>query len=452
MNPIRRSGKTLMAVVAFALIAAACSSTTENPQTTSSPTTTVAGSTEVVANGLACEGVQLDFWYQTSGPEGLARFETISRMFEDKFDDLTIEVTSITFDDMKIQMPLALDGGGGPDIAYVSPLDQGSGLYAKGGHLLELTDIAKERGWTERFPVAIIDYNNVGSPGQYFGIPYSDLIVGVYYNTEVFDELGLDRPETFGEFEAILAAVTDAGKTSLSVGGLDGWPLSHVFSQVMHLIAPIEQIAQLEQLNPDFRYDAETMVEAAAKVDEWNKAGYLGEFPLANSYEDANTLFINGNAVMNVGGTWAAPEFQAADFEARFFAMPPIDSSRTWNAGGHAVSDDFVIPIYGQQQDCAVDFLDFILGEESMTFLWGEGELVAYQFDELPPAANQLQEDLYLAMRATGPGYYMGVSNAEVGDALWENLQGMVAGDLTPTEAMRNTQAVYEEQIARLGE
>lgn len=449
MNHIRPR-TALVLVVAFTLFVSACASVADSTTSTtsSSAPTTDPGGTEAVLQ--ACEGAQLDFWYQTSGPEGLARFEAISRMFEGKFDDLTIEITPITFDDMKIQMPLALDGRGGPDIAYVSPLDQGSGLYAKGGHLLELTDIARERGWTERFPVALIDYNNVGSPGQYFGIPYSDLIVGVYYNTEVFDELGLERPETFSDFEAILAAISDAGKTPLSVGGLDGWPLSHVFSQVMHLTTPIEHIAQLEQLNPDFRYDAEPMVTAAAKVDEWNKAGYLGEFPLANSYEDANTLFINGNAVLNFGGTWAAPEFQAADFEAGFFALPPIDTSRTWNAGGHAVSDDFVIPIYGEQQDCAVDFLDFILGDEAMTFLWEEGELVAYQFDELPPAANKLQEDLYLAMRATGPGYYMGVSNAEVGDALWENLQGMVAGDLTPTEAMQRTQAVYEEQIALL--
>jgi len=434
------------------------SSQTESPDTTSSSETESPDTTAPADDGAGspeyvCEaGTTLDFWYQTSGPEGLARFEEISRMFEETQDDLTIEVTAITFDDMRVQMPLALDGGGGPDIAYVSPLDQGSGLYASGGHLLELTDVAEELGWTERFPRRIIEYNNVANPGQIFGIPYAELMVGVYYNEEVLAELGLERPETFEEFEAILAALKDAGHTPVSVGGLTGWPLAHVFEQVMHLTTPLEHIAQLEQLDPEYAYAAPELIEAATKVLEWQEAGYFNEDLLSTSYADANTLFVTEQVAMNIGGTWAAPEFSAAeDFTPRFFAMPPIDPDREWNAGGHAVSDDFIIPVYGENQDCAIAFLDYILGEEAMTLIWSEGDLVSYQFDELPPAVDQLQEDMYTALSSTGPGYYMGVVNAEVNNANWEALQRMVAGELSPTEAMEHIQGVYEEQIELTG-
>jgi len=450
------------ALVTLALLLTACSApgagntTTAAPDTSAAPDTTEAvdeGATSTVATASACEGVDLDFWYQTSGPEGLARFEEISRMFEERNEGMTIEVTAITFDDMRVQMPLALDGGGGPDIAYVSPLDQGSGLYAKGGHLLELTDIAAERGWTERFPVRIIEYNNAANPGQIFSIPYSELTVGVYYNAEKLEELGLERPETFEDMEAVFAAVRDSGQTPISVGGLTGWPLAHVFEQVLHLTTPLEHIAQLEKLNPEYRYDAPELIEAATKVAEWHEAGFFNEDLLSTSYEDANTLFINEDVAINIGGTWAAPEFQAgAQFETRFFPMPPIYPDRDWNAGGHAVSDDFIVPVYGEHQDCAVEFLDFILGEEVMTFLWESGELVSYQFDERPPAVNQLQADMTDAMAATGPGYYMGVVNAEVNNANWQALQRMIGGELTPTEAMESIETVYEEQIALLGE
>lgn len=397
-------------------------------------------------------GTTLDFWYQTSGPEGLARFEQVSAMFEDMNDDLTIDVTAITFDEMRVQMPLALDGGGGPDIAYVSPLDQGSGLYAEGGHLLELTDIAEQLGWTERFPIRIVEYNNVANPGQIFGFPYKELMVGVYHNQELYEELGLERPETFEEFEANLQAVADAGYTPVSVGGLTGWPLAHVFEQLLHLTTPLEHIAQLEQLNPDYNYDADTIIAAAAKTLEWSEAGYYNDDLLATSYSDANTLFITEQVAMNIGGTWASPEFGAAEtFSPRFHAMPPMDPNREWNVGGHAVSDDFIIPVYTENQDCAIAFLDFILGEEVMTFLWSEGDLVSYQFDELPAAANQLQEDMYNALASTGPGYYMGVVNAEVNNANWEAIQRMIGGELTPTEAMQLVQGVYEEQIELAG-
>lgn len=450
------------AVMPLVLVLAACSppGTDAEPTTTSAPDATASSvadgettSTMAEVEARSCEpGTTLEFWYQTSGPEGLARFEQISRMFEERNEGLTIEVTAITFDDMRVQMPLALDGGGGPDIAYVSPLDQGAGLYARGGHLLELTDIAEELGWTERFPMQIVEYNNVANPGQIFSFPYQELMVGVYYNEEIYAELGLERPTTFEEFEAILAAVKDAGYTPVSVGGLTGWPLAHVFEQLLHLTTPIEHIAQLEQLNPDYNYDADTIVDAAAKTLEWHEAGYFNDDLLSTSYADANTLFVTEQVVMNIGGTWAAPEFGAAEtFTPRFFAMPPMDPNREWNAGGHAVSDDFIIPRYTEHQDCAVAFLDFILGEEVMTYLWTEGDLVSYQFDQLPPAVSQLQEDMYTALASTGPGYYMGVVNAEVNNANWAGIQRMIAGELTPREALESVQSVYEEQIGLQG-
>lgn len=445
------------ALIAMLLVLGACSAPGAVDDTTTTTvatdpggdsTTTTAGD-DGGGEGYSCEpGTALDFWYQTSGPEGLARFEQISRDFEALNDDLTIEVTAITFDDMRVQMPLALDGGGGPDIAYVSPLDQGSALYAKGGHLLELTDIAKELGWDERFPTSIIEYNNAPNDGKWYGIPYSDLMVGVYYNADIFDELGLERPETFEEFEQILATLKAEGYTPISVGGLTGWPLAHVFEQLLHLTTPIEHIAQLEKLNPDYNYDADTIVEAAQKTLEWHEAGYYNEDLLSTSYADANTLFITEATVMNIGGSWAMPEFSAgAEFEPRFFPMPPMDPNKPWHAGGHAVSDDFIIPVYGENQDCAIAFLDYILGEEVMTYIWEEGDIVAYKFDELPPAVDQLQEDMYNALQATLNGYYMGVVNAEVNNANWEGLQRMIAGELTPTEAFEYVQGVYEEQI-----
>lgn len=446
-------------VAALLLVVSACGA----PGAVDEPTTTAAGSADETTTTSAgggdegeaytCEpGTTLDFWYQTSGPEGLARFEQISRMFEDKNDDLTIEVTAITFDDMRVQMPLALDGGGGPDIAYVSPLDQGSALYAEGGHLLELTDIAKELGWDERFPVSIIEYNNAPNDGKWYGIPYSDLMVGVYYNADVFEELGLERPETFEEFEEILATVKEAGYTPISVGGLTGWPLAHVFEQLLHLTTPIEHIAELEKLNPDYNYDAPEVIEAAAKTLEWHEAGYYNEDLLSTSYADANTLFITEAAVMNIGGTWAMPEFSAgAEFEPRFFPLPQIDPDQPWHAGGHAVSDDFIIPVYGENQDCAIAFLDYIFSEEAMAFIWEGGDIVAYKFDELPPAVDQLQEDVYNALQSTLNGYYMGVVNAEVNNANWDALQRMIAGELTPAEAFAYVQSVYEEQIELTG-
>ncbi len=192
------------------------------------------------------------------------------------------------------------------------------------------------------------------------------------------------------------------------------------------------------------------MIEAAAKVLEWYEKGYFNEGMLGTSYLDANSLFITGQAAINIGGTWAQPEFATQpEFEARWFPMPQMNPELPWHSGGKAPSDLIVVTSYAEDREAALAFLDYMLSEENARRLWDAGKLVTYRFDEAPPAVNQLQADIYAGMQLTGPGYYMGVSCVEVNRGNWAALQGMIAGETTPEETMAMTQGIYESECPK---
>lgn len=423
---------------------------TDTPAPTTTGSATAAPATPAPADTPQA-ALTLDFWYQSSGPEGLAIYEAAAHAFTDLQPHVTVAVTSYSFDDMQRVLPVALDGGTGPDVGMISWGAQAADLFAKAGHLVDLTDHGAAVGWDQAYPEDVVAYANRAEPGRTFGIPTEMQTVGVYYNADVFTELGLSVPTTFAEFESILAALQEAGHTPIATGGSDGWPLAHVWEQLIHTNVPFEQLTALEvELDPNASYDSPEMVAAAAKLREWYDAGYFQEGMLGTDFLGANSLFITGQAALNIGGTWALPEFASEpDFEAGFFPLPQMDPSLPWHAGGLTPSNVLVSTKYANHPETALEFMEHMLGEDNMRDFWSKGLLVTYRFADTPPPTTRLQGDAYAAMQQTGPGYYMGVNCAEVNRGIWAALQAMIADDVSPADTMAGIEGIYSSDCPK---
>ncbi len=454
-----RKSIIFIAMIAFALVATACSQATATPErviVTEVITQIVEGEpvevevtrvvevpVEVTAE-ISPEEVSLTVWYLSQSPEEIALMQDMAARFEEEHPGVTVEFSPYSFADMNNTLRLALDGGVGPDVAYASPGASHGSAYAAAGHLMDLTPYAEELGWTDRISPGVLGYWNE-DPNTYFQVPFDLVTVGVYYNTEIFDQLGLSEPTTFEEFETILATIKDAGITPISIGGLDGWPLAHVWEQLVHTSVPIEDIEALELGDPSVAYNRPEIVAAAEKVNEWHDLGYFQDNMLATAYADGNNLFITGEAAINIGGTWNNSTFtEQPDFEVGFFGMPQIDPSLDWHMGGFTPNNAWMVPVYSPHRDLAIEYVDFMLGEDTATAMWNGGLIPAYGFATIPDPVSFLQTGVYDAMQTAGPGYYLGNVDPEVQQQIWNNLQSMVAGEVTPEEAMNNVQEVYE--------
>lgn len=393
--------------------------------------------------------VSLAVWYLSQSPEELDLVRGMNDVFAEEHGNVTIEFSAYGFEDMNNTLRLALDGGVGPDVAYSSPGPSHGGAYAEAGHLVDLLSAAEEMGWTERFAASVIGHYDEAYPDSLYQMPFDLVTVGVYYNTEIYDELGLEPPQTFEEFEEQLATIAEAGITPISVGALDGWPLAHIWDQLLHTSLPFDYIEGLESGDPSVNYDDPRIVEAATIINRWHENGYFQDNVLATSYADGNNLFITGQAAINIGGTWNNATFASEpDFVVGFYALPQVDPTLDWHMGGFTPNNAWMIPAYSEHQDEAIAYVDFMLGEEMALAKWNAGDIPAYQFEEVPEPVVPLQADVYEAMQMTNTGTYMGNFNSEVQQSIWNSLQSMLNGELTPEEAMQALDGVYESVVA----
>ena len=232
----------------------------------------------------------------------------------------------------------------------------------------------------------------------------------------------------------------------MSVGGRDSWPLAHVWLQLVHTAMPIAVITGIEENDPQYRLDTPEFLAATEKTLEWAQAGYLDPNMLSTGFVDANNLFINGDVAMNIGGTWVMNDFaMLPEFEVGFFPTPQLDPDLPWHAGGKNPYNNLMINSATENMDLAIEFVDFMLGEEAQTKFWNAGNITAYQFDEMPPPSTPLLADVADANSYTGFGYNIGVTCSALNLATWRTLQELVGGDITPEELIATNQQVYEE-------
>ena len=88
-----------------------------------------------------------------------------------------------------------------------------AGQLASQGLITDLTDVATERGWdTTTSPASIqttakYDEHGVMGSGDWYGVPNYGEFVGVYYNKDAFDQLGIAVPTTLDEFDGLAGGV-----------------------------------------------------------------------------------------------------------------------------------------------------------------------------------------------------------------------------------------------------
>jgi ABC-type glycerol-3-phosphate transport system substrate-binding protein len=140
--------------------------------------------------------------------------------------------------------------------------------------------------------------------GKRIGVPYSADAYGIWYNTEVFEECGVEANwETWDDYIAVLDTLAGC------LEGSDVSPMVHYFGQIEQPAAIFLGMYDGYLVDKDGNYglDREKAVEALNKMQgllEYNPEGVLGF-----DFNAGNAVFLNGQAATMVG--W--PSFIRAD-------------------------------------------------------------------------------------------------------------------------------------------
>ena len=123
-------------------------------------------------------------WPKKQG-ETLTRLETRKKLFEKMNPNVKVERDYWVFDRITFYAKAA--GGQLPTVFGVGYTEMPEIITS--GYSADLTDILKKRGYSGMFNEDILD--KISQDGKIYGLPYGQYILGLAYNTELFQSAGL---------------------------------------------------------------------------------------------------------------------------------------------------------------------------------------------------------------------------------------------------------------------
>lgn len=393
-----------------------------------------------------------DQWYRGTENEVI---EQLNTEFEEAQEGLTIDRTARPLDDLKATLRLAVASGEGPGIANVNQGAPDMGEMVEADLLVPLDSYAEEYGWLERFSEGLLARNRWGEEGNFgegalYGVAPQAELVGVYYNKELFEQAGVEVPETFEEFEAALATLKEAGITPIVYGGLDGWPGIHLYGAIQHLF--VDQ-AYLDDLvfGRGGSFDTEGNLRAAQTLVDWVENDYFTQGYEGIGYDDSWALFGQGQGAMLITGSWLTGEF-ADNPDIGFFAMPPLEAEADTVplvVGGSGIP--LSVTTDAENQDLAAEYLDWMTSPRAAE-LWVEaGFLPAMPVDEtLIDEESLLGQVLTVWNRvneADALGHYLDWASPGMYDTITAGVQGLMAQQVSPEEFLELLDADYQAYV-----
>lgn len=248
--------------------------------------------------------------------DDVAQINALLEAFNEAYPNIRIKFQPTNPPDYNATLRLQLESGTGPDLMYARSYATGVQLF-EDGYFADLSGLANLNSsydagardpWT----------NAAGTP---FAIPFVAVSHGIYYNQDVFSDLGLSVPQTWEEFLEVCQKVKAAGIIPVANGLGDEWDIAEVvfMSLAPNYIGGREGRLAYENGSRPWNDDAVVAAfDAMGDLEPYLPNGYR-----ALTYQDSNALFASGQAAMYFDGSWSIGTYGEVDFSWSVFAVPP---------------------------------------------------------------------------------------------------------------------------------
>lgn len=386
--------------------------------------------------------VTITWWNNaTSGPLP-AVWEQVAAEFEAANPGVNVEQTGYQNEELqRTLIPNALAAGDPPDLFQVWP---GGELrdQVENGYLMPLDDA---------IPDTIESVGATVNPwqvdGKTYGVPFTFGISGFWYNTDLFEQAGVEVPTTFDELVQVVGALREAGITPIAVGAGDGWPAAHWWYQFALKSCSPETLAAAET---DYDFSDSCFVDAGQQLQDFLgiqpfQDGFLGT-PAQQGAGSSAGLLANGQAAMELMGHWNAgviggltPDQQVPPFLG-WFPFPGIAGAAGDPTAALGGGDGFGCSA-DAPPECA-DLLAYIMSDDVQARFAASGSGIP-----TVPAAQASLEDPNLKMVAAGLAeasfvqlWFDTAFGTTIGNAMNEGIVNLFAGTGTPEEIVQKMQ------------
>ena len=312
-----------------------------------------------------------------SNPAPREVMEGLAADFDEMHPDLTVELDIVDREAWKSQIRNALSANP-PDVVNWYAANR-MGPYVESGLFMDITD------WWDAG-----DFEGLESvkgamtmDDKQWGVPYTYYQWGMYYRADIFDELGLEEPETFEQEIANCEAVLESGRKCYTIGTKFLWTAGGWFDYLNmrtngfdhHMALARGELSWTE--NEGVRQTFEnwrTLIDMGAFIDDHQ----------TYSWQEALPFMVNGEATSYLMGNFVVPQLRDAglsDDQIDFYQFPAINPDVAM--GEDAPTDTFHVASGAQNVEAAREFLKYVTSAEVQTEINGPGGL-----GQLPINAN----------------------------------------------------------------
>jgi len=446
-SPIATRVRILLALALVAVVAAACKPGGTVTQASAPPPPASTGVTET-------EPFTLTIWDQECCQVSKV-WDQLNDEFEATYPNVTIDRVKRDFGQMKTLLRLAIQGPNPPDVVEGNLGWPDMGGLVKAGLLLPLDNYADAYGWRDRVSQNVLSLSTWSSggkewgTGELFGYTSMGELIGVYYNKQKLEDLGLQVPATFDEFVSDLEAAKQAGEVPIQFANNDAWPGIHEYGVIQDRMAPVDYLTDLifSGQGGTLSFDTPENMQAAATLQEWANKGYFTPGFGGGGYDDAVANYVKGEGVFMITGNWIVADLGADNTDYGFFLLPPMqagDPPVSTGGSGFPLS----ITAASDHPDAAAAYIDFMNNDHAIESLLPVGNL------PLTQTAPPVQEGTVLADVVTAAGAvsdsdgvvpYEDYATPTFYDTISAAIQELMVNRITPQEFVSRLQQDYSE-------
>lgn len=333
--------------------------------------------------------------------------------------------------------------GNPPDLDYVfNSADRTSLHYVTDGDLLDLTSQMNSTQWGDghTWASAILPaFRHFAQyQGKYYMAPESAVVMGLFYNGKLFDQMGLTPPSTWDDLVSTAKAIRAKGVSPIAVTG--------TFAPYMglwwdHLL--------LREIGPDAVMnvawgkgklsDQPGALDAAEKLAALvSDNAFLDGFS-GIDFTAAQASFFQSKAAMILMGSWLQSEMKdsiPSGFDLRVAPFPTVPGGQGDQQGMFGTMLGESVAKKSKSPDVAVDYLRVTDSKaEQEKRVQDLGVVSPYVGMPSPPGVKGMDTLLAQASSGTVTYYYYGISQEpKHSDAWYGPVNKLFLGKLSPQE------------------
>lgn len=323
--------------------------------------------------------------------------------------------------------------------------------YAKSGVAADLSaDLDADKDWSGAFLPVFENFQFADVKGTY-AVPYEFFAIALFYNKDLFNQIGAEPPKTIEEFEAVSEKFKAAGIAPMALGEKEVWRGGHLIANLIDKKLGAQKNADLAERKA--RYDDADMVDMFKLINDWAKKGYLGEKPATFDSNAEKAMFHSEKTAMHMDGSWYVPEATASPIADKIGVVPfPYFSDKPENKdvwmGGAGGAFCISGKAEGAKREAALNLLKYTTSVEAFKYYQKiqKGGIFPIKMETDPSAVDRLTVEYsnLLGNAQFKAEVYSYDSLPTMTDKVRNEIQGMFSGQ-DPEKTAKNIQAEIDK-------